>query len=232
MPSPQTVIEAVTRALSIETADGRPLEAVRTVIADDSDTTGYNRSKRTPAIIIQVSSLTRRDLEQSWSGEWEYGTDENGNRIQGRVLSEGWQLTLSATVITGTVQGREDPDASRRAVVNRLGTVLSYYDTELREAAAASLPDENGQPLQNVDQFRDGGGDPYGTSTSARQFERDITIQFTNEVSELQWGGTPVIETVVAPALGEVYGNPQIEDGVVGIPDDERVQEEIGTSGQ
>lgn len=220
------------RAISQETATDGTLEVVQTVIADDSDTSGYNRGEWTPAIILQISSLTRRDLEQNWSGEWETGTDDAGNTVQARVLSKGWQLTLSASVITGTVQGRTDPDASRRAVTNRLGTVLSFYDTDLRGAAAASLPDAEGLPLQNVDQFRDDGGDPYGTSTSARQFERDITIQFTEEQSELEFGGTPVIETVVAPIPGELFGDPAVEEGVTGIPDTDRVQEEVGnTSG-
>lgn len=221
MPSPQEVIEGVTRALKEAAAPGGPLEAVQYIIADDSDTSGYNSANRTPAIIIQVSSLTRRTLDQSWTGEWDFGTDDEGNPIRGRVFLKGWQLTLSASIITGTAQGRHNPDLARRALNTRLGTVLSRYDTAMR---AGFLEDENGLPLQNISEFRDEGGDPYGTSSSVRQFERDITIQFEQEVSELQWGGTPVIETVIIPTTEEMYGDPEREEGVKGIPDTDRVQ--------
>ena len=229
MASPQEIYEAVVRVLKAETEpDPNPdspvganarLSEIATINPDIHDASGRNRQHKFPGIGVTLdrkSRLDDGDATGEWTGEFDF--DDNG-QMNGRIFSKLWRVRLLFSVVMWS----GDSDHTITGLSDDLESVLSRFDTKLR---GDFLRKEDGTALQ-IRSFTDQGGEMGRGSSSLREYEHEVTIEFEQLINENEYGPTPTVENVLVPLPGEHHGDPTtLEDEIMGDVTQDRIDRE------
>jgi hypothetical protein len=229
MPSPNEIYNAVVRVLEQETlpdpdptssvgADAR-LSSIATINPDIHDPSGRNRSHQFPGIDITLDRKVRLDSGDAtgeWTGEFEF--DDDGHLL-GRIFSKLWEVRILFNIVMWS----GDEKNTITGLSDDLESVLSRFDTKLR---GDFLRREDGTALQ-IRSFIDQGGQMGRGSSSLREYEHEVTVEFEQLINENEYGPTPTVENVLVPLPGEHHGDPTTsEDEILGDVTQERIDRE------